>query len=412
MQAMREQAAAVCAYLEDVELQKVNARLLDLTEEAYLLAEFDLQKGLGFGWQTTGISKRAVDAILRENWSGEHYKTRIRRRAQAMAERTQVLLLDSMMGGDSRAEIAAKLASEFDESIMSSMRLVATEITHVTNAAELERYKDNGIDKYMFRAILDLRTSNVCQDHDGIIYDVADAKTGENFPPLHPWCRSATVQVINRDWLQTAMRTAVDPVTGEHIRIPATMRYGEWKDKLVAEHGRDRVAEAQKRQQREAQEKRMERAATAKKKVYVEPKSEQTENEFGDALKERAEFSIIKAADKNKMMAGQPDNGMIVTDKQMGQKAGKHMTEWGLDPSRQGDRERFAEITRNIRENPDEIRRVEWLHDPTTGRRTVEVNAYIKGNDVVLTDDNDVYISTMKGGANNNRVLNGRKVKR
>ena len=57
--------------------------------------------------------------------------------------------------------------------------------------------------------------------------------------------------------------------------------------------------------------------------------------------------------------------------------------------------------------NPDEIRRVPWLFDPITKKRTVEVNAYIKGMDVVLVDDEGTYITTMKDGANNRRIKGG-----
>lgn len=87
------------------------------------------------------------------------------------------------------------------------------------------------------------------------------------------------------------------------------------------------------------------------------------------------------------------------------------MAEWGLNPSDEKDRQTFANITRNIQNNPQEIRRVQWLYDPKTGRRTVEVNCYILGTDVVLTKDDGEYITTMKNGVDNKRVKNGRCIK-
>lgn len=85
------------------------------------------------------------------------------------------------------------------------------------------------------------------------------------------------------------------------------------------------------------------------------------------------------------------------------------MSEWSLDVSKEQDRQRFEKITRDIVENASEVRRVQWVKDPETGRRTVEVHAYIKGNDVVLIKDNGEYITTMKDGITNTRVKNGRK---
>lgn len=104
------------------------------------------------------------------------------------------------------------------------------------------------------------------------------------------------------------------------------------------------------------------------------------------------------------------ESGIIITDRQLGHKAGKHMSEWGLNPAEEKDREKFADITRNIQANPQEIRRVQWLRDPETGKRTVEVNAYIVEKDVVLVKDDKEYITTMKNGIDNERVKRGRRV--
>ena len=102
-------------------------------------------------------------------------------------------------------------------------------------------------------------------------------------------------------------------------------------------------------------------------------------------------------------------HGMIVSSARLGKKGGKHMAEWGLSPSSTEDRQKFLQISDEIRMNADEVRRVQWLFDENTGKRTVEVNAYIRGNDVVLVDDDNNFITTMKGGAQNSRVKGGRK---
>ena len=269
LQALEGQATAVCKTLEDIEVQALRSRLIDTATDAYDRVEYDLQKGLGIGWETTGINKRALDGILRDRWSGKNFSERIHMRAEDLAKRTQELMISSFIGGDSKAQAAAKLSKEFDEDVVASMRLVTTEVTHAANAAELERYQQNGIKRFMFRAVVDLRTSQVCQDHDGIVYNVSDAKMGVNVPPLHPWCRSTTIQVLSMEWINTMERTVIDPVTGEYQRIPGNMSYTEWKQKLLMEHGEDKVAIAQKRQQEEAKEKREAKLRAAQRTVYV-----------------------------------------------------------------------------------------------------------------------------------------------
>lgn len=106
----------------------------------------------------------------------------------------------------------------------------------------------------------------------------------------------------------------------------------------------------------------------------------------------------------------QQESVIIITDKQLGHKAGKHMQEWGLNPSKPDDRIKFVEITQKIQRDPQEIRRVQWQNDPQTGKRTVEVNAFILGRDVVLVADDGEYITTMKDGIENQRVQNGRRI--
>lgn len=103
-------------------------------------------------------------------------------------------------------------------------------------------------------------------------------------------------------------------------------------------------------------------------------------------------------------------HGMTVSSVKLGRKGGKHMKEWGLSPSSAEDRQKFLQISDEIRMNADEVRRVQWLFNANTGKRTVEVNAYISGNDVVLVDDDNNFITTMKDGAQNSRVKGGRKV--
>lgn len=119
-----------------------------------------------------------------------------------------------------------------------------------------------------------------------------------------------------------------------------------------------------------------------------------------------AGFRRVKTVDQLKNPA---QNGIIITDRQIGKKSGKHMSEWILNPALPEDRKKFIDITKDIYKNADEVRRVVWAFDKN-GNRTVEVNAYIKGNDVVLVSDDHSYITTMKDGIRNKRVEGGKRI--
>ena len=95
---------------------------------------------------------------------------------------------------------------------------------------------------------------------------------------------------------------------------------------------------------------------------------------------------------------------IIMTGKQFGKKATKHVKDYGLDVSKEADRRTFFEITQNIVQNYDEIRHGEWRGQDGL------CDFYIKGDDVVIINKGE-YVSTLKGGVNNERIKNARKRK-
>ena len=86
-------------------------------------------------------------------------------------------------------------------------------------------------------AVLDKRTSRICQEHDNKVYDRDKAVPGVNCPPMHPWCRSTTVGYDEDADYSKLKRRARNPVTGKTELVPADMTYKEWYSKYVAKDG-------------------------------------------------------------------------------------------------------------------------------------------------------------------------------
>lgn len=106
-------------------------------------------------------------------------------------------------------------------------RLLVTETTYVTNAAQKCMYEDEGIKEYEYQAVIDLKTSEICASLNGMVIKVKYAKAGKNFPPTHPNCRSTTIAVLSREWLDTVARKATGPITGEEMTLPPNTSYKE-----------------------------------------------------------------------------------------------------------------------------------------------------------------------------------------
>ena len=113
-----------------------------------------------------------------------------------------------------------------------------------------------------------------------------------------------------------------------------------------------------------------------------------------------SERKYLNAADALKK---QGESGIIKTDKQFGKKIGKHAIDYGLDPAKPEDRERMRKTIDSICASPDAIAHGDWRGQPNP------VKFYIKGNDVVVTSEDDTFITILKGGTSNARVKNARR---
>jgi hypothetical protein len=95
-------------------------------------------------------------------------------------------------------------------------------------------------------------------------------------------------------------------------------------------------------------------------------------------------------------------NGIISTGKQFGKKIGKHAKDYGLSPSIPEHREQMRKLINEIVISFDELRIGQFRSQPD------EVFFYIKGQDVVIMNKDNEFVTIMKGGVENVRVKNSR----
>lgn len=199
-----------------------------IIEEAYNRHMYNLQQRIGIHFDFSQISKDAVERILKSNWSGEHYSKRIWKNTRKLARRLKKELLFNMITGRTLHETIKKLMELFHVGYREARRLILTETSHVMNEADEKAREEAGVDMYMYLATLDLRTSKICRSLDGQIFKVSEREVGKNFPPMHPHCRSTTIDYFGEEWIKEQSRIARDPKTGKNIKVPMSMTYEEW----------------------------------------------------------------------------------------------------------------------------------------------------------------------------------------
>ena len=204
-----------------------------LAKEAYYRNLYNLQQRTGIGFSFAHLDEKAIDRALRSKWSGKNYSARIWGNTQGLAQAVKEELLINFVTGRSNREAALDIQKKFAASANAARRLVRTESNYFATQMHFEAYQEAGIEQYCYLAVLDLRTSKVCQSLDKKIFPVSERKTGVNCPPMHPWCRSTTIAVISEKLLNQLERRTRDPVTGKVIRIPMGMSYRDWYEKYV-----------------------------------------------------------------------------------------------------------------------------------------------------------------------------------
>ena len=206
----------------------------DLMKDSYYKATFDLQQQTGLAYSFSGLPETEIKRLQAFKWTGEGYSDRIWSNTGALASSVKDELLVSLMTGRSARATAQVIAERFEVGKNKARRLVRTESAFFHNQMELLSYEDAEITKYKFVAVLDKRTSHICQQHDNKIYNTDEAVPGVNYPPLHPWCRSTTIAYDEDADYSKLERRARNPETGKTELVPADMSYKEWYDKYVA----------------------------------------------------------------------------------------------------------------------------------------------------------------------------------
>ena len=256
----------------------------DLSEATYYRSIYNIQKQTGIGFSFSNISQKQIKQVLSMNWSGRHYSQRIWKNTQELSRTLKQELLVSLLTGRTDRETSEVIMNRCGAGAMQARRLVRTESCFLSGELTARSYEECGIEKYRYLATLDLRTSKICRELDGKIFSMKDRKAGKNYPPMHPWCRSTTISVIDEDELRNMKRRAYNPKTGHTETVPANMTYDQWYKKYVKGNA-----------QAEAEEKSVQNAASDKKQY------ERYREILGkDAPKRFADFQEMKYNDTEK----------------------------------------------------------------------------------------------------------------
>lgn len=195
--------------------------------ESYYKTMYDTQMGTGYAFNFATIDDNMIEALLKDPWSGQNYSQRIWGNTDILADSLSEILGGAMLSGQSIERTAKQIRDRFNVSKYYAERLIRTETNHFNNEVDAMAYEEMGLDKYVFVATLDSRTSEICQLMDNKVFKFSEREEGVNYPPLHPNCRSKTRAYLGAEEEKNLQRRARNPFTGQTEIIP-NMSYKQW----------------------------------------------------------------------------------------------------------------------------------------------------------------------------------------
>lgn len=200
----------------------------------YYHTAYEIQKGFNIGWDIAAIDDRTIERLISKPWAtdAKNFSDRIWSNKTSLINEVQTQLTRTFMLGKSPDDAIKAIAAKMKASQGQAGRLVMTESAYFSSQSQKDAFNGLDVERYEIVATLDRRTSAICQDLDGHVFDMKDFEPGVTAPPFHPWCRTTTVPYFEDNFTERAARGE----DGKTYYVDSRLNYKEW-EKTFVENG-------------------------------------------------------------------------------------------------------------------------------------------------------------------------------
>lgn len=202
----------------------LTALLGDITRTSYYRSCFNLQKGIGIGFEVGKISDRVIDGILQYPWAKKKFSKTVWDNVDTISALTKRVITKGFISGSGCQKMVKEINDVMGKGKEAAERVVRTECKYFANRGELQGYKENGITQYVFMGGSEGSVHCDCAFYNEKIIDVDKAEAGVNFPPMHPNCL-CTVRA-HFELSVFGDRSNVTP-------LDKNIKYQEWKKRFI-----------------------------------------------------------------------------------------------------------------------------------------------------------------------------------
>lgn len=214
------------------QVDSLDALLKKVVGNGYTHTAFEVQKGVGLGWDITGLNQKKLETLLSKPWTtdGRTFRDRCWLNKNDLVGSVSKSLTQGLLRGDPPAKITTAIQKQFGVHRYKAGRLVNTETTYFNAVATKECYKDLDVEMVEIIETLDSHTCSICGGLDGKVIPISQYEPGVTVPPFHPNCRGTTAPAIDPKY---AGERAARNADGDVYYVPANMKYADWVQTFV-----------------------------------------------------------------------------------------------------------------------------------------------------------------------------------
>ena len=388
LELMQERINALALSVANENQVKMYEHLSTEYTDSYFRGVFRVQQGMGFGKDFVSPNPKLIQNVIMRSYAGSSFSKRIWKDVNKLGITLKDTLTKGFIRGDSIDTMTKRLLERVDVSKSHARTLIRTESARVCEEATKDAYKECDIEQYIYLATLDRKTSLICQKLDMKSFPLKDAKVGENYPPMHPNCRSTTMADTR------PLKRVARGADGKNYEVDGNLSYKDWYDGL----SKDEQGRMSLENKKDKNRKRDKEEYDLYKKL------------LGKSMPSLADYKDYKYnkddryLDIKKRVADIKNAPIKVSDKQFGKKIGKHGEyDYGFDIKTKEGREQYRALIEDVRYNFDERAVGDWRSQKEP------VIYYIKGENLVVTKLDGEFISLFDGGKTNARAKNARR---
>lgn len=288
LEAIQTQIQQQIELLYGNQVDSLDALLKKVVGNGYTHTAFEVQKGVGLGWDITGLDQKKLETLLSKPWTtdGRTFRDRCWLNKNDLVGSVSKSLTQGLLRGDSPAKITTAIQKQFGVHRYKAGRLVNTETTYFNAVATKECYKDLDVEMVEIIETLDSHTCSICGGLDGTVIPISQYEPGVTVPPFHPNCRGTTAPAIDPKY---AGERAARNADGDVYYVPANMTYTQWKKAFVDGGSKDGLtvavtAEAYEKLRSDARKKKSELNTTSRELSQVRTEK-RLANMSGDTAK-------------------------------------------------------------------------------------------------------------------------------